>query len=80
MKRLLFAVLLSFPTTILAQDSVGVSILSFGADASGQSDVSDALNRAIAVDNQLHAKTCTELYPGDTELFFQRNGQCVLIH
>src|ERR1700678_584724 len=48
MKRLLFAVLLSLPTAILAQDSVGISILSFGADATGQSDVSDALNRAIA--------------------------------
>src|ERR1700678_3487641 len=48
MKRLLSALLLSLPTAIFAQDSVGVSILSFGADATGQSDVSDALNRAIA--------------------------------
>jgi hypothetical protein len=48
MKRLLSALLLSLPTAILAQDGVGVSILSFGADATGQSDVSDALNRAIA--------------------------------
>jgi Pectate lyase superfamily protein len=48
MKRLLSALLLCLPTAILAQDGVGVSILAFGADATGQSDVSDALNRAIA--------------------------------